>query len=248
MSSRSVRAVGVTCEYVLYDYLIHLPYFSVRTLLSPALYLFGFGLGVGTLMRTGSSAYFVFIFTGVLMISVMQATYTHFSTEIMVARRGDKYLELLMMVAPISSLEAVAGYLFASIFISLFAAGCFIAVALLLVPGLNVALWWLLGFSTGLGVFFAALGIIIGVIFTDTKKFTTANTLILLPLSFLCGVFFPLDVFPQAIRYVLELIPLTQAVEGLRSGTPLLHLLYVWVLALVMAVITAKVFKHKIVS
>jgi ABC-2 type transport system permease protein len=248
MSSRSVRAVGVTCEYVLYDYLIHLPYFSVRTLLSPALYLFGFGLGVGTLMRTGSSAYFEFIFPGVLMISVMQATYTHFSTEIMVARRGDKYLELLMMVAPISSLEAVAGYLFASIFISLFAAGCFIAVALLLVPGLNVALWWLLGFSTGLGVFFAALGIIIGVIFTDTKKFTTANTLILLPLSFLCGVFFPLDVFPQAIRYVLELIPLTQVVEGLRSGTPLLHLLYVWVLALVMAVITAKVFKHKIVS
>jgi hypothetical protein len=32
------------------------------------------------------------------MISVMQATYTHFSTEIMIARRGDKYLELLMMV------------------------------------------------------------------------------------------------------------------------------------------------------
>jgi ABC-2 type transport system permease protein len=248
MSSRSVRAVGVTCEYVLYDYLIHLPYFSVRTLLSPALYLFGFGLGVGALMRTGSGFYFEFIFPGVLMISVMQATYTHFSTEIMVARRGDKYLELLMMVAPISPLEAVAGYLFASIFISLFAAGCFIAVALLLVPELTVATWWLLGFSAGLGVFFAALGIIIGVIFTDTQKFSTANTLILLPLSFLCGVFFPLDVFPQAIRYVLELIPLTQAVEGLRSSTPLLHLLYVWALALVTAVIAAKVFKRKIVS
>ena len=246
--SRSICAVGVTCEYVLYDYLIHLPYFSVRTLLSPALYLFGFGLGVGALMRTGSGSYFEFIFPGVLMISVMQATYTHFSTEIMVARRGDKYLELLMMLAPISPLEAVAGYLFASIFISLFAAGCFIAVALLLVPELTVATWWLLGFSAGLGVFFAALGIIIGVIFTDTKKFSTANTLILLPLSFLCGVFFPLDVFPQAIRYVLELIPLTQAVEGLRSSTPLLHLLYVWALAVITAVIAAKVFKRKIVS
>jgi hypothetical protein len=46
----------------------------------------------------GGGSYFEFIFPGVLMISVMQATYTHFSTEIMIARRGDKYLELLMMV------------------------------------------------------------------------------------------------------------------------------------------------------
>jgi hypothetical protein len=37
-------------------------------------------------------------------------------------------------------------------------------------------------------------------------------------------------------------------VEGLRSSTPLLHLLYVWALAVITAVIAAKVFKRKIVS
>lgn len=131
---RSIRAIGVTCEYVLYDYLIHFPYFAVRTLLSPALYLFGFGLGVGALTQAGESAYFEYIFPGVLMISVMQASYTHFSTEIWISRQVDKYLELLMMVAPIYPLEAVAGYLIAGTLISLFAAGCFVLMAMVLEP------------------------------------------------------------------------------------------------------------------
>jgi len=246
--SRSVRAISVTCEYVLYDYLIHLPYFTVRTLLSPAFYLFGFGLGVGALTKAGGLAYFEYIFPGVLMISVMQATYSHFSSEVWISRQVDKYLELLMMVAPIYPLEAVAGYLIAGIFISLFAAGCFVVMALLVVPGLSVALWWLIGFSAGLGIFFAALGIITGVIHKDPHLFSVTGTMILLPISFLCGVFFPLDVFPQAVRYLLELIPLTQAVEGLRSGAPLLHLLYVWGLAAVAAIVASEVFKRKIVS
>lgn len=47
---------------------------------------------------------------------MMQATYTHFSTEIMVAPRGDKYLELLMMVAPIYPLEAVAALIASEVF------------------------------------------------------------------------------------------------------------------------------------
>ncbi len=97
---RSIRAIGIICEYVLYDYLIHFPYFAVRTLLSPAFYLFGFGLGVGALTQAGGDAYFNYIFLGVLMISVMQASYTHFSTEIWISRLYDKYLELLIMVAP----------------------------------------------------------------------------------------------------------------------------------------------------
>ncbi|AFV12695.1 putative ABC-2-like transporter, permease protein [Thermacetogenium phaeum DSM 12270] len=245
---RSIRAIGVTCEYVLYDYLIHFPYFAVRTLLSPALYLFGFGLGVGALTQAGESAYFEYIFPGVLMISVMQASYTHFSTEIWISRQVDKYLELLMMVAPIYPLEAVAGYLIAGTLISLFAAGCFVLMAMLVVPGLTISLGWLLGFTVGLGIFFVSLGIISGVIHTDPHIFSATNTLIILPLSFLCGVFFPLDVFPQAIRFLLELIPLTQAVEGMRSNAPFLHCLYVWSLAVITAVIAAGVFKRKIVS
>jgi ABC-type multidrug transport system permease subunit len=245
---RSIRAIGITCEYVLYDYLIHFPYFAVRTLLSPALYLFGFGLGVGALTRAGGSAYFEYIFPGVLMISVMQASYTHFSTEIWISRQVDKYLELLMMVAPIYPLEAVAGYLIAGTLISLFAAGCFVLMALLVVPGLTISLGWLFGFTVGLGIFFVSLGIISGVTHTDPHLFATTNTLIILPLSFLCGVFFPLDVFPKAIRFLLELIPLTQAVEGMRSSAPLKHLLYVWVTALFTAVVSARVFHRKLVS
>ncbi len=186
---RSIRAMGIICEYVLYDYLIHFPYFAVRTLLSPAFYLFGFGLGVGALTSSGEISYFNYIFPGVLMISVMQASYTHFSSEIWISRLVDKYLELLIMVASIYPLEAVAGYLIAGTFISLFAAGCFVLMAMLVVPGLSISLGWLFGFTAGLGIFFVSLGIISGVSHTDPHIFSATNTLIILPLSFLCGIF-----------------------------------------------------------
>lgn len=245
---KPLQAIGVTCEYVLSDYLIHLPYFAVRTLLAPALYLFAFGLGVGTLTRYGGGAYFEYVFPGILMITVMQVSYTHFSSEIWISRQVDKYLELLMMVAPVYPLEAVAGYLIAGIFISLFAAGCFLALAYLVLQSITVSLPWLIAFSAGLGIFFTSLGIISGVSHTNPHHFTSTGTLILLPLSFLCGTFFPLDLYPKVMRCFIELIPLTQAVEGLRNNAPLKHLFYVWGVALFTAVVSARVFHRKIVS
>ncbi|NPV28121.1 MAG: ABC transporter permease [Firmicutes bacterium] len=245
---KPLQAIGVTCEYVLYDYLIHLPYFAVRTLLAPALYLFAFGLGVGTLTRYGGNTYFEYVFPGILMITVMQVSYTHFSSELWISRQVDKYLELLMMVAPIYPLEAVAGYLIAGIFISLFAVGCFLVMAYLVIGSSSVSLGWLIGFSAGLGVFFTSLGIISGISHTNPHHFTTTGTLILLPLSFLCGIFFPLELYPKAVRCFIELVPLTQAVEGLRSSSPLRHLLYVWGVALFTAIVSARIFHRKIVS
>lgn len=242
------RAIGVTCEYVLYDFLLHLPYFAARTLLGPALYLFALGLGVGTLTRIGGSGYFEFILPGILMLTVMQVAYTHFSSEIWISRQVDKYLELLMMVAPIHPLEAVAGYLIAGVFISLFAVGCFLALAYLVLPGLSVSLPWIIAFGAGLGIFFTSLGIISGVSHTNPHHFSTTGVFILLPLSFLCGIFFPLDIYPKVVRLLVELIPLTQAVEGLRGNNPLIRLLYVWCTGLLVVFLSAWVFKRRLVS
>lgn len=245
---RLFQAVGVTCEYVLYDYLIHLPHFALRSLLAPALYLFAFGLGVGAFARPGSGDYFAYIFPGILMITVMQVCYTHFSGEIWISRKVDRYLDLLMMVAPIHPVEAVAGYMLAGVPITFFAVGCFLALACLVMQYLTLSLAWLAGFSAGLAVFFTSLGIISGVSHDDPHNFTATGTLILLPSSFLCGIFFPLDVYPEAVRFFIGIIPLTQAVEGLRSDAPLKHLLYVWGVALFTAAVSARVFYRKIVS
>jgi ABC-type multidrug transport system permease subunit len=44
------------------------------------------------------------------------------------------------------------------------------------------------------------------------------SNFIITPMSFLCGTFFPLERFPSALRKVIEFLPLTQTVRGMRGG------------------------------
>jgi lipooligosaccharide transport system permease protein len=46
--------------------------------------------------------------------------------------------------------------------------------------------------------------------------FTYYFTLFLTPMMFLSGVFFPLDNLPQAVRWIAQALPLTQAVALVR--------------------------------
>ena len=243
---RIFQAISVTCEYVLHDYLIHLPYFAIRNLLAPLLYLFAFGLGVGALVKSGTIAYFSYVFPGILLLTVMQVCYGHFSAEIWLSRRVDKYLELLMMVAPIRPVEAVLGYLIAGIIITFFAAICFLLVAWAILKTIPFSLGWMAVFATGLAVFFTAMGIIAGVSFNNPHHKGAADTLLLLPLSFTCGVFFPLDVYPEEIRWLFYLVPLSQAVEGLREQS-IWQLTYVWSTAIVAALAATYVFRRRLV-
>ena len=50
--------------------------------------------------------------------------------------------------------------------------------------------------------------------YTDAPRFTSY---IIMPMSFLCNTFFSTDQMPMGIRQVVELLPLSQACEMIRS-------------------------------
>jgi ABC-type multidrug transport system permease subunit len=73
------------------------------------------------------------------------------------------------------------------------------------------------------------------------------SNFIVTPMSFLCGTFFPLDRFPLFLRKIIEFLPLTQTVSGMRSGAnaalsfiPPLALLVWLVLLIPVAIILCK--------
>ena len=104
--------------------------------------------------------------------------------------------------------EAVIGYILTGIMIAIFNVIIFLIPVYIFFRSTLVSLPLLLVFTVGLGILFSATGFSAGIYFDDPHHRSIVNSLVITPLSFLCGVFFPLDLYPDKIRLLVELVPL----------------------------------------
>lgn len=246
---RPLRAITVTFERELYDYYKNFLYYTLRNLITPTLYILVIGMGLGSMVHMSDDiSYIQFLIPGILMMTIAQVTHHHFSFEVWAAKNYEKYLETLTMIAPIRPSEAVIGYLLAGVMIAIFTVISFLIPIYIFFRSTLISLPLLLLFTLGLGILFSATGFVTGIYFDDAHHLNIANSFIIIPLSFLCGVFFPLDLYPEPIRFLIELVPLTQAIEGLRGNAILLlQIGYVWITAVIAAIMAILVFKRKMI-
>jgi ABC-2 type transport system permease protein len=246
MIPRAVSASLVTFEREIYDYRKNLFLFALRNLVQPFFFVLVIGIGLGSMVSLpGRESYLSFMMPGILMMCVVQVCYQHFSSEIWMSKNHEGYLELLTMTAPIKPHEAVAGYLLTGIVVAFFAVLCFLLPVWLFLPGFKISLAALILFTIGLALFFTSAGIVVGVTLLDPHNLSTVSIFVTMPLTYLCGVFFPLDMYPQPVRMLIEAIPLTQAIEGLRSESfPLFEIAFVWAAAALAVAVAVRIFER----
>ena len=64
---------------------------------------------------------------------------------------------------------------------------------------------------------FTGVGLIIAAKLSDTEGFMSIMNLIIMPIFFLSGAFFPLQVMPAWVRYIMYIDPLTYGVDVIRG-------------------------------
>jgi ABC-2 type transport system permease protein len=64
---------------------------------------------------------------------------------------------------------------------------------------------------------FTGVGLILATKLGDTEGFMSIMNLIIMPIFFLSGAFFPLQAMPSWLRYIMYIDPLTYGVDGLRG-------------------------------
>jgi ABC-2 type transport system permease protein len=64
---------------------------------------------------------------------------------------------------------------------------------------------------------FTGFGLILATKLGDTEGFMSIMNLIVMPIFFLSGAFFPLQAMPAGVRYIMYINPLTYGVDGLRG-------------------------------
>ncbi|MDQ3938133.1 MAG: ABC transporter permease, partial [Chloroflexota bacterium] len=189
----------------------------VSSLAFPLAFLVIFGAGFGRVI--GSLApgvdFMQFIYPGIVAMTVL--TSSLFAGVSVVWDREFGFLREIL-VAPIGRTGIVLGKAAGATLIALLQ----VAIILLLAPLVGVALnptilLGLLPMVVILSLGLSALGLIIGLFMTSQHGFQLVIQLLIFPLIFLAGVFFPVDQVPLWMEIISKLNPLTYGVDTIRQ-------------------------------
>ena len=192
-----------------------------QTMLAPVvssiLFILVFGLSLGSRIREVSGVeYDVFIVPGLIAMAMAQAAYSNNSSSIFQAR-SDRYIDDVL-AAPMRpwqmNLGLTVGGAFRALLIGL-------ALGALAIPltGAPVERPLALVAATLLLVsLFGALGVVVGIYAETFDHHTFVNNIVILPLTFVGGVFYSVEVLPSPWEELSHANPLFYVVNALRYG------------------------------
>jgi ABC-2 type transport system permease protein len=184
---------------------------------SSFLFILVFGLSLGGRIRQQAGVdYEVFIVPGLIVMAMVQAAYANNSASVFQAR-FDRYLNDIL-AAPMRAWEINLALTVGGVVRAL-AIG--LALLLLAVPvtGLPVEQPLVLIAAVAIAlVLFGSLGVVVG-IYAETWDHTGfVNNLLILPLTFLGGVFYSVELLPSPWEEISHANPIFYLVQAVRYG------------------------------
>ena len=180
------------------------------------LYVFVFGVGLGSQIKSvqGGVSYAQFLIPGLIMLQVIDQTYSESSSSVFQGRFMNSIQELL--IAPLSAIEMVLGYVVAGVVRAVFIALLItlLGAVLLHVAPVNWALY--LVTIVLVAVLFSALGIIFGLLAEKFDHIAVLTTFFITPLVFVGGVFTSTQNFPPLLKSISLVNPMFHMIDPLR--------------------------------
>ena len=229
----------------------------IASLVQPLFYLITFGIGMGAYVGLfGGQPYLYFLVPGVLMSTVsLTASYEClFGTFVKMIH--EKLYDSLI-ATPVSAEDAVAGDIAWGVFRGLISGTLMMAVAMAMgvFPVSVPAVLLLFVCMIFVGVLFGSLAMIVTSLAPNFDFFNYYTELILTPMLFFSGVFFPLDNFPAWMKTFSKFLPLTPAVSisravfsGVYSAALITDFLFIVVLEVIAFTIGVKLMKRRLIK
>jgi len=188
--------------------------FVLSRMISPVLYLVAFGWGLGRGMQANGGNYLDFIIPGIMALNAMNISFSAVGSPLNMSRVYHNTLEEYL-IAPISPASYVIGKILAGTLPGLMSCTVILGLAYLFGADFIVNAWFIVALTLTC-VLFAAMGFVVAMLIDSHEDMANFSTYVLLPMSFLCATFFPLDRLPRVLRGIIELLPLTHATYALR--------------------------------
>jgi lipooligosaccharide transport system permease protein len=188
----------------------------VGNIAEPLITLVAFGYGLGSMIgRIDGLPYVTYLASGSIAVSctlaaTFEALYSAFSRM-----HVQKTWESIMN-APIALDDIVFAEMLWAALKSLFSVAAIMAVIYVLDISRSPSMLLALPLLGVVGVTFASIALVFNALAKGYDFFTYYFTLVLTPMTFLSGVYFPIGQMPGWLQAVAEVLPLTAAVELVR--------------------------------
>jgi len=187
----------------------------VSPVISTALYFVVFGAAIGgSIQQIGGVSYGAFIVPGLIMMSLLTLSISNASFGIYFPKFTGTIYELLS--APVSHLEIVSAYVGAAATKSVMIGLVILATAAFFVDLRIEHPVIMLLFLVLTSVSFSMFGFIIGIWADGFEKLQLIPMLIVMPLAFLGGTFYSIDMLPLLWRSISLVNPVVYLVSGFR--------------------------------
>lgn len=180
------------------------------------IFIFGFVLGRKIDLIAGVP-YMAFVFPGILIMNILSAGFDHTSSAIFFGRWVKSIHEIL--VAPFSYFEMVFGYVVSAVMRALLIGVGVLIIGLLFgAVTITYPLLFIL-YAVAIAAIFALLGILVGLWANGFEQLGILSTFIIMPLSFLGGMFYSIELLPEPLRIVTMYNPFFYFIDSMRFAT-----------------------------
>ncbi len=178
----------------------------------------------------GGKALIDFMAPGLIIFAACEKAYESAAGSFIFDKHERIIADLLM--APLTALERLLGYVGADCLGGL-VVGIPVAVACFLFADLGAAHPWAIVLFSLLGMsLYSLMGILVGIWAEKWDHYSAMHTFLVVPFSYLSGVFFPITALSPPVQTLMQFNPLFHVIDGFRygmSGTafapPLTHVL-----------------------
>jgi ABC-2 type transport system permease protein len=193
----------------------------IQTLVAPAvsaaLYLFIFGTVIGSRIGDfGGVPFITFVFPGVLLLSVVNASFASASSGLYFMRFSRSIEELL--IAPLSYFEMLVGFVGSAIVRALIVGGLIVIVGLFFGAITLVNPLAFIFYVAAIAAIFALLGIIVALWAENFEQLQVLNTFVITPLTYLGGIFYSVTFLPPLAATITQLNPFFYFADAIRSS------------------------------
>lgn len=194
---------------------------ALQSLVSPALttmlwfLVFGYSLG-GQLSEIRGIPYVDFLVPGLVMMAVITNAFINSGFSFFISKVHGTVTDLL--VTPLTPNQIIIAYTGASVVRAVTIGVIIWVVAALMGASTLFHAGWTLAFLLLTSVGFAVLGLFIGILARDFDHVNFIPSFLLLPLTFLGGVFYSIRLLPSPWDTVSLFNPIVYMINGLRYG------------------------------
>ena len=160
--------------------------------------------------------YTAFLVPGLVMMSVLQNAFANSSSSLIQSKITGNLVFLL--VTPLSHWAWFTAYVGASVVRGLVVGLGVLAVTVWFAPPAFVAPWWTLAFAVLGAAMMGALGLVAGLWAEKFDQIAAFQNFIVMPMTFLSGVFYSVGSLPPFWQAVSHLNPFFYMIDGFRRG------------------------------